>query len=210
MLKLENGQKILFTGDSVTDCGRSASGSINCLGHGYPIFIAALLGADMPELELTFLNTGVSGNRIRDLRARWQADVIDHKPDIVSILIGINDVWRRYDSDSATPADLFERDYRFLLEKTRRDLPGVQIVMMEPFLLSIPEDRRMWREDLDVKIQMVRSLAAEFADAFIPLDGIFAAAACRREKSFWAPDGVHPAAPGHALIAENWIEAAGL
>ena len=210
MLRIENGQKILFIGDSVTDCGSSTSENINFLGHGYPIFIASLLGANMPELELTFVNRGISGNRVCDLRKRWQKDVIDHKPDIVSILIGINDVWRRYDCNSATPADAFERDYRFILEKTLHDLPGVQIVMMEPFLLPIPEDRRLWRNDLDIKIQVVRDLAEESADALVPLDGIFAAAACKREKSFWTPDGVHPAAPGHALIAESWIDAAGL
>lgn len=210
MLRMENGQKILFTGDSITDCGRSTSGNINFLGHGYPIFIASLLGANMPELELTFINTGISGNRVCDLRDRWQQDVINHKPDVVSILIGINDTGRRYSRNDPTPADIFERDYHFILEKTVRDLPGVQIIMMEPFLLPIPEDRRMWRDDLDIKIQVVRDLAEEFADALVPLDGIFAAAACKREKSFWTPDGVHPAAPGHALIAESWIDAAGL
>ena len=210
MLKIESGQKILFTGDSVTDCGSSASENINFLGHGYPIFIASLLGANMPELELTFVNTGISGNRVRDLRSRWEKDVINHKPDVVSILIGINDTWRRYDRNDATSGNVFERDYRFILEKTLHDLPGVQIVMMEPFLLPIPEDRRMWRADLGVKIQVVRDLAEEFADVLVPLDGIFAAAACKREKSFWTPDGVHPTASGHALIAESWITAAGL
>ena len=210
MLRIENGQKILFIGDSVTDCGRTTSENINFLGHGYPIFIASLLGAEMPETELTFVNTGISGNRVCDLKNRWQQDVIDHKPDVVSILIGINDVWRRYDSNSPTPAEVFEQDYRAILEKTISDLPGVQIVMMEPFLLPIPEDRRMWREDLDVKLQVIRDLAVEFADVLVSLDGIFAAAAVKREKSFWTPDGVHPAAPGHALIAESWIHAVGL
>ena len=210
MLKIQDGAKILFTGDSVTDCGRTPTEDINFLGHGYPVFIASLAGARAPEKELTFINTGISGNRVCDLRKRWQHDVIDHKPDIVSILIGINDVWRRYDCNSPTPADIFERDYRAILEQTVRKLPGVQIVMMEPFVLPIPEDRRLWREDLDVKLQVVRDLAVEFADVLIPLDGIFNAAACKREKSFWAADGVHPTAAGHALIAENWLSAAGL
>ena len=103
MLRMENGQKILFTGDSITDCGRSTSGNINFLGHGYPIFIASLLGANMPELELTFINTGISGNRVCDLRDRWQQDVINHKPDVVSILIGINDTGRRSSRNDPTP-----------------------------------------------------------------------------------------------------------
>ncbi|OQA82814.1 MAG: GDSL-like Lipase/Acylhydrolase [Lentisphaerae bacterium ADurb.Bin242] len=205
MLKIKSGDKILFTGDSITDCGCSASENINFLGHGYPVFIAALLGARKPELELTFVNTGISGHRVCDLKGRWERDVINHKPNVVSILIGINDVASRYSCDTPKSALEFEEEYRFILEKTRKELPGTGIILMEPFVLPLPEDRRLWRDDLDKKLQVVRDLAAELADVLIPLDGIFNTAACRREKSFWTPDGVHPTPAGHALIAENWI-----
>lgn len=205
MLKIKNGDKILFTGDSITDCGCSASENINFLGHGYPVFIAALLGARNPELDLTFVNTGISGHRVSDLKARWERDVINHKPEVVSILIGINDVASRYSRNLPISAFEFEAEYRFILEKTRRELPEAAILLMEPFVLPLPEDRRLWRDDLDKKLQVVRDLAAELADALVPLDGIFNTAACRREKSFWTPDGVHPTPAGHALIAESWI-----
>ena len=98
MINIHPGYKILFTGDSITDCGSSLSEDINFLGHGYPIFIASLLGISHPELELTFVNTGVSGNRIGDLAERWERDVLNHKPQILSVQIGINDVATRYDS----------------------------------------------------------------------------------------------------------------
>lgn len=207
MFKINPGDKILFTGDSITDCGSSLSDDINFLGHGYPIFIASLLGVRYPELELTFVNTGVSGNGISDLAKRWQRDVLNHKPQILSVLIGINDVATRYSGSHSISTEEFAETYRGLLKQARTGLPGCRIVLLEPFLLPLREELRRWRADLDPKIQAVRDLAEEFSCTLIPLDGIFAAAACRREKSFWTGDGVHPTATGHALIADNWIQA---
>ena len=207
MLKIKHGDKILFTGDSITDCGSSLSDDINFLGHGYPVFIASSMGVQHPELELTFVNTGISGNLVSDLTERWQRDVLNHKPDILSILIGINDTATRYDSSHSISTVEFFEVYRGLLARTRKELPGTQIVLMEPFLLPLKEELRRWRADLDPKIQAVRDLAEEFSCTLIPLDGIFAAAACRREKSFWTVDGVHPTPTGHALIADSWLKA---
>ncbi|MBI4927007.1 MAG: GDSL family lipase, partial [Anaerolineae bacterium] len=152
-------------------------------------------------------NRGISGNRAVDLHARWKADCLELHPDWVSILIGINDTWRRYDSHDPMPLDGFAQHYRAVLEKTRRS--GAQIIVLEPFLLPIPEDRRAWREDLDPKIQVVRDLAREFASVYVPLDGIFAAASVERRCDFWLPDGVHPSQAGHALIAQHWLKAVG-
>ena len=207
MLKIAPGSKILFTGDSITDCGSSLSDDINFLGHGYPVFIASLLGARYPEYEFSFVNTGVSGNRITDLAKRWQHDVLNHKPDILSVLIGINDAGARYSHNTSISAMEFSCIYKDLLEQTRRNLPETRIVLMEPFLLPFREEFRVWRDDLDLKIRAVRDLAAEFSCTLIPLDGIFAAAACRRENSFWLKDGIHPTAAGHALIADRWLDA---
>ena len=207
MLKIKPCSKILFTGDSITDCGSSLSEDINFLGHGYPVFIASLMGARYPEQDFSFVNTGVSGNQVADLAKRWQRDVLNHKPDILTILIGINDVGRRYSRGVAISSMEFGCTYRGLLEQTRRVLPETQIILMEPFLLSLHEDQRNWRADLDPKIQVTRDLAEEFSCVLIPLDGIFAAAASRREKSFWTKDGVHPTPTGHALIAESWLKA---
>jgi len=155
-----------------------------------------------------FLNRGISGNRVKDLQDRWQADCIALKPDWVSILIGINNTWRRYDSNDPTSTADFEKGYRDILEKTRRHTK-VQIILCEPFVLPVPGDRLVWREDLDPKIQVVRNLAVEFKALLLPLDGIFAQAATAREPGFWAPDGVHPSPAGHALIAQAWLKLVG-
>jgi lysophospholipase L1-like esterase len=130
------------------------------------------------------------------------------KPTVVSILIGINDTWRRYDSNQPTDAAAFRRDYRTLLEKVVEI--GARIVLLEPFLLHVPEDRFKWREDLNPKIDVVRQLAIDFQAELLPLDGLFAQAATQAPAAYWAPDGVHPSAAGNALLAETWLENAGL
>ena len=157
---------------------------------------------------MRFVNRGISGNRVKDLRARWDKDCIDLKPDWVSILIGINDTWRRYDSNDPTSVDSFEADYRHILERVKNELDA-GLIICEPFVLPFPEDRNAWREDLDPKIAVVRKLAREFEAIFIPLDGILAAASAVREPAFWAADGVHPTPQGHALIAQAWLKAVG-
>jgi acyl-CoA thioesterase-1 len=138
-----------------------------------------------------------------------EADLLALEPTVVSILIGINDTWRRYDNNDATDAATFERDYRALLEKITGQLKA-RVVLLEPFLLHVPADRFAWREDLNPKIDVTRKLAIEFGTELLPLDGIFSQAATQAPAEFWAPDGVHPSAAGHALIAETWLENAGL
>ncbi|HKJ85439.1 MAG TPA: SGNH/GDSL hydrolase family protein [Spirochaetia bacterium] len=198
---------IVFQGDSVTDAGRDRTSAAG-LGGGYPALLASLLLAEHPELELTIYNRGISGNRTRDLLSRWDDDCLALSPSVVSILIGINNVWRRYDSDDPTEAATFRKEYHELLDRTRA--AGVrEIIMLEPFLLPVPEDRRAWREDLDPKITVCRELAAEFGARYVPLDGIFSAASTRVAPEYWAPDGVHPSVAGHGLIARSWMDAVG-
>ncbi len=195
---------VLFQGDSITDAGRSRSDD-NQLGSGYAALVAAWYTASHPGRRVRFLNRGISGNRVQDLRARWQSDCLDLRPNVVSILIGINDTWRRYDANDPTTAAVYAEDYRAILGAVR-DL-GARLVILEPFLLPTPPDRLAWREDLDPKIQVARSLAREFEALYVPLDGLFAAASTRRAPELWATDGVHPAPTGHALIAQAWLEA---
>lgn len=199
---------MLFQGDSITDSGRDRDNPHH-LGWGYPRIVANWLNALYPERGLRFLNRGVSGNRVRDLIARWKTDCIDLQPDWVSILIGINDTWRRYDSGDPTTVDAFEQDYRVLLQLTR-ERTKANLLLMEPFVLHAPPDRAAWREDLDPKIEVVRRLASEFRATLIPLDQRFSVAARRRPPDFWAPDGVHPSEAGHTLIAQAWLEAVGV
>lgn len=202
---IEDNSMVLFQGDSITDAGRSRENDSD-LGRGYASMISAWFSAMYPKKNVKFLNRGISGNRVKDLKARWQEDCIDLKPNLVSILIGINDCWRRYDSNDPTSPESFERDYRNILNQIRNDLADTKIILLEPFVLPVPEDRKEWREDLDPKIHIVRELAREYNTYYLPLDGIFAQASVLAKADFWAADGVHPTQAGHALIAQKWLE----
>ena len=205
---IDANDRILFTGDSITDCGRVREDAQH-LGVGYAAWTAAHLQARLASPQLKIFNRGISGNRVCDLLKRVEPDLLALQPTVVSILIGINDTWRRYDSGDATEAKAFEQDYRILLEKIAQNLKA-RVVLLEPFLLHVPEDRSAWREDLNPKIDVTRKLAIEFGAELLPLDGLFAQAATQAPAAYWADDGVHPSAAGHALIAETWLENAGL
>lgn len=207
---LKKDDVILFQGDSITDCLRYVEEPLvdpMKLGRGYAYAAANALIAQYPELNLKFYNRGISGNRSADLVSRWDEDAIALKPDVLSILIGVNDTWRRYDNNDPTSAEQFEKNYRNILERTKAALPDTKIVMIEPFLLHVSPEIEAWREDLNPKILAARRLAVEFADVYIPMDGYFAAASVQQKPSTWSGDGVHPAGPGIALIAQKWVEA---
>ncbi|HEX2999244.1 MAG TPA: SGNH/GDSL hydrolase family protein [Armatimonadota bacterium] len=206
-LLLQPGARILFQGDSVTDAGRSREDDTQ-LGGGYPHIIAAWLSARYPSLNLNFLNRGISGNRVRDLEERWTPDCVALQPDWVSILIGINDTWRRYDSNDPTPVPDYEACYRRILDRVKNET-SARVMILEPFVLPALPDRVTWREDLDPRIAAARRIALDYKAIFIPLDGLFAAAAAQRGCAFWASDGVHPTQAGHALISQAWIQAVG-
>ena len=161
-----------------------------------------------PDSKVTFVNKGVSGNRVKNLLERYEEDFKAIKPDFLSILIGINDTWRRYDSNDPTSVESFEKTYHKLLTRIKADLPDCKIMMIEQFLLNTDQAKACWREDLDPKIQAVRRLAKEFADYYIPMDGILAKAevemyTCKQITE----DGVHPTRIGHSIIAEEYLKA---
>ena len=198
---------VMFYGDSITDCGQREG--INAgLGYGYAAMAGGVLMARHPGLNIRCSNKGVSGYRVYDIEKKLEEFVLAANPTVVSILIGINDTWRRYDSNVISEVGEFEDSYRRILTTLRQELDA-RLIICEPFLLPIPEDRIPWREDLDPRISAVRRLATDFGATFVPLDGIFAAAACERPAAYWAPDGVHPTAAGHGLIAEAWLRATG-
>ncbi|HEX7736977.1 MAG TPA: SGNH/GDSL hydrolase family protein [Ktedonobacteraceae bacterium] len=201
----QDGDVVLFQGDSITDAGRHRFDSEH-LGSGYAQFAAAWFQALYPETGVRFLNRGIGGDRARDLVARWQEDCLELRPTWISILIGINDTWRRYDSGDATSVYAYEESYRQLLDGAQA-IHQVHLILCEPFVLPTPADREGWREDLDPKIAVVRKLAREYGALYVPFDGLFAQAATRRESAFWAADGVHPTAAGHALMAQAWLRA---
>ena len=195
---------ILFQGDSVTDVGRNREDR-NDMGYGYPMMVASWFAALHPEKNVRFLNRGIGGDRVSDLQARWDEDCIRLKPTVVSILIGINDCWRRFDSDDPTSAEQFQITYSYILDRLKTEL-NPQIILGEPFVLPVLEDRKKWRSDLDPKIQVVRDLARQYHALLLPLDGIFSSAATFKSPGFWTNDGVHPTPAGHALIAKEWLK----
>jgi lysophospholipase L1-like esterase len=204
-MKLPDEGTLLFYGDSITDCGRDYK-TPDALGGGYVSFIRAQLGCRRPSVNRRVLNMGINGNCIYDLEKRLETDVLAHSPAVVTILIGINDTWRRFDSNITSSAVDFRDTYRRILGQiVARVTPRPQLVLMEPFVLPYPEDRRGWRFDLDPRITVVRDLAVEFQADLIPLDGMFSAAATRAPASYWLGDGVHPTPAGHALIANAWL-----
>ena len=186
---------ILFQGDSVTDCGRLRVSS-KSLGKGYPRYVSQAL----PDVKV--LNRGISGHRAKDLVARWAEDCLDLNPDIVSILIGINDVWRRYDSNDPTSDAAFEASYRKLLEPLAER--RVKILLILPFLLDVSEGVTAMREDLTGKQAVVRHLAEEFKAALLDADALFRDAVTAKglPPAHYAEDGVHPTEAGHRLLAE--------
>lgn len=204
MLHIAEGATVLFQGDSITDADRMRADAAD-LGRGYALMAAGWFAARFPERGAHFLNRGVGGDRAVDLLARWDVDCLALRPDLLTILIGINEVWRAFEPGDPTPTATFERSYRTLLERTREALPQTRIILMEPFSLPVSPEREAWRADLDPKIQAVRRLARAFDTLLIPLDGLFAQAVSRREAAFWAEDGVHPTPAGHALIAQAWL-----
>ena len=174
------------------------------LGFGYAMLISALYSAKYPEKNVKFLNRGISGDRVIDLEKRWKKDCLDLKPDWVSILVGINDTWRRYDNNDPTSAEDYESRFRNLLNQLKAE---TKIILCEPFVLHVSEDRIRYREDLNPKIGIVRKLAKEYKAILVSFDTIFTKVSQSRPPSFWAQDGVHPTMDGHALMALSWLEA---
>jgi len=196
--------KILFQGDSITDAGRDRN-DIHNLGGGYPKYAAELIREAYPDAEFEFINLGISGNRAENLRDRWTEDAINHQPDVISILIGINDTWHRAANKDWMPHEYFEECYRGILERLKKET-NAKIIILEQFLLPVP-DKEFFHVDLDPKIQITRKLAREYADVFVPLDGLFAAASVEAPATDFAGDGVHPVEKGKKLIAEHYLEA---
>jgi len=201
-MKIRSGSIVLFQGDSITDADRNPF-DLGDLGSGYVAMVAERFSAWHPEVGAVFLNRGVSGDRIRDLRSRWLEDCLRLKPDVVSILVGINDVFGAF-WDESTSLESFEADYASILDLTRKNLDA-RIVLMEPFLLPVSKEPLPLRIDVDSRINVVRMFAEEFEAVLVPLGSIFAAAAKREAPEFWSLDGVHPTQAGHELIAQSWL-----
>ncbi|WP_176012792.1 SGNH/GDSL hydrolase family protein [Victivallis sp. Marseille-Q1083] len=202
---------IVFQGDSVTDCGRSyeAKEANQGLGGGYPLLAAGRLLRELPAKNLRCYNRGISGNRVVDLYARWKIDTLNLKPDFISILIGVNDIWHEFANHNGVETERFERVYRELLSWTLEVLPSVRLLLIEPFALECGAVSAAWRPELAGKQQVVRKLAAEFKTLFLPAQELLNAAVKEAPSSgpeYWLADGVHPTIAGHTVLADAWCE----
>eukprot|EP01052_Picozoa_sp_SAG31_P004284 SAG31_NODE_176_length_21334_cov_12.211067_13_plen_217_part_00 len=208
MVSLRAGDTILFQGDSITDAGRSRENDVD-LGRGYPHFVAGTMLAERPSDGLTFLNRGISGNRVVDLYARIKSDTINLRPDVLSVLIGVNDTWHQFGSQNGVAVPKYERVYRDFLTEVREELPGIRLVLCEPFVLGCGVVKEGWRDEIDQRRRVVAKLAREFGATLVEFQQMFDQAVKRAPPEHWAADGVHPTAAGHALMAAEWSSAVG-
>jgi len=204
----------LFQGDSITDGGRGRTADPNhIMGQGYAFSIASRLGADYPEKKLTFYNRGISGNKVTDLEARWQKDTLDLKPDLLSILVGINDSASVVFSRSpVVSVSLFEEVYKSLLDQTKVLFPDMLLVLCNPFLLpvgKVKDNLVSYKADLAQRQVIVKSLAEQYHAVFVDFQAVFDKACNRASPDYWIWDGVHPTVAGHELMAREWMKQVG-
>ncbi|HKV69939.1 MAG TPA: SGNH/GDSL hydrolase family protein [Gemmatimonadales bacterium] len=210
----ESGVTILFQGDSITDCGRDRKGTAPnaaaALGNGYPLLIASRLLARRAEAGYRFFNRGVSGNTVPDCDARWQADTLDLAPDVLSILIGVNDYWHTLNGSYQGTADDYEHQFTSLLARTRTALPNVRLVILEPFTLKTGVITDSWFPAFDERRKIARRVSDAAGATFLAIQDLFDRASREAPPAYWASDGVHPTAAGHGAIADLWMETVAL
>ena len=203
--------RYLFQGDSITDCGRGNYADPHAMGSGYPRLLEAELTAGNDACEV--MNCGISGNRVSDLLARWKKDCLNLEPDVLTILIGVNDVWHELGNRNGVSAPLFEQVYRLLLKETVSALPNVRIILMGAYVnhgtATDPEWDTFYNE-VKARRDVTRKLAEEFGTQFVDLQQVFDEAENTFPASHWTGDGVHPTAAGHWLITKAWKKAAGI
>lgn len=208
--------RVLFQGDSITDVSREKKNDRAAefnfppvLGSGYPQLISAKLGFENPN-EYEFINRGISGNRIVDLLGRVRADVIKLKPDVLSVLIGVNDVWHEYLTGNGVSTELYEVVYNLFIREIKKELPNVRIMILEPFVLKGVATEEIF-DEFKASVLEKAAAAKRVAEAngleFIPLQNKFDEAEKLAPAKYWLGDGVHPTPFGHELIAREWLRA---
>jgi lysophospholipase L1-like esterase len=212
-IAISPGDTILFQGDSITDAGRQYSESKAnepaALGGGYAWLAAAQVIVDSPDSHLKVFNRGINGNKVYQLAERWQTDCIALKPDVLSILIGVNDVWHKFEGRYDGTLNKYETDYRNLLRDTRKLLPKVKLVVCEPFLLKVDRVDDSLFPTLAEYRAAARRVAKEAGAAFVAFQTMFDRALKIAPAAQWVPDGVHPNTEGAALMAHWWLKAVG-
>ncbi len=208
---IQPGNTILFQGDSITDAGRSRpeAGKPNnqkALGNGYAWMAASQLLVGMPEAQLKIYNRGISGNKVFQLADRWDKDCLELKPDVLSILIGVNDIWHYLNGKYDGTVETYETDFRALLERTRKELPEVKLVICEPFVLKCGAVDDKWFPLFDQFRKAASEVANDFHTVFVPFQSMFDEAINYAPPEHWAKDGVHPSPFGAQLMAHEWVK----
>lgn len=212
-IKLEDSREtitVLFQGDSITDGGRSYDKDWNhVLGQGYAFIVSSQLWYHHIDQRMMFYNRGISGNTVQDLLARWDTDTISIKPDILSILVGVNDVYGVIHNKNPRSVDEFRSDYQSLLEQTKQKLTDTRIVLCEPFILpvgQVKDDLKRWQSEIAERQAVVKEMATQFNTGYIPLQEVFLSACKKAPADYWIWDGMHPMPAGHQLMAQEWIK----
>lgn len=209
-ITLSESEVILFQGDSITDAGRNRDANDfnnpKALGSGYAMLASAELLNEKPHLDLKIYNKGISGNKVYQLAERWEKDALALSPGTLSILIGVNDYWHTKTNQYAGTVDTYVNDFRALLERTRKALPQVKLIIGEPF--AVPGIRAVdasWYPDFDAYRAAAKTIAEEFDAVFIPYQEVFNKATRLAPGVYWTHDGVHPSLAGAQLMAEAWL-----
>ncbi len=213
LIRRPNAKLVLFQGDSITDNYRSQDCDI-ALSSGYPSMIAGIAGATSKQ-PYDFMNRGISGNRVVDLLARWKKDCLNLKPDLLSILIGVNDVWHELFAQNGVEAELFGQVYDLLLTQTLKVLPEIQLIIMEPFALpgkatAVENSWDIFFSEVRKRAEMSQKIAQKHGAIYIELQSLLDQAAQKYGADEICADGVHPTALGHYLIAQQWLKAVNL
>lgn len=214
-IQLSKGGVILFQGDSITDAGRERThqhpNSAGSFGGGYAFSIASALLRHFAADEPLIYNRGISGNKVYQLAERWQADCFDLKPEILSILIGVNDYWHTRGGGYDGTVEVYENDFRKLLKETKEKLPNVQLVICQPFVLTgTSAVDESWLEPFSKYQVAAEKLCKEFSGIWVPFQKVFDESLQYAPAKWWAPDGVHPSMAGAYLMAETWLQAVGV
>lgn len=209
--KLTSGNIILFQGDSITDAGRNKDdnsyNNARALGSGYSMIAGASMLEEFAPLDLKIYNKGISGNKVYQLADRWDKDCLDLKPDILSILIGVNDIWHKLNGQYNGTLDIYRNDYIALLERTLKALPSVKLIICEPFAVpGIKAVDEKWYPEFYGYQKAARDISDQFGATFIPYQKIFDEAQKQAPGVYWTADGVHPTLAGAQLMARAWLE----
>lgn len=207
-MKLNKNDRILFIGDSVTDADRDKSNP-DSLGVGYAMMVSGSLYYQLPEFNLKTINRGVNGDKVTQVEDRFVDDIFRVKPNVVSILIGVNDFWWTLEGNYNSTAKIYKKEYNRLIERITYHYPDVELIIGEPFALKTGVVDERWYPAFQEYQQTAKDIAKEWGAIFVPYQKAFDYVTVDGKENYWAADGVHPTLAGAVLMADTWLKAVG-